>query len=51
MVDIRPIKKIAGTLDEPLKSLIWSEADIMDRAEYYWKSTEWLKFLALKGKK
>jgi len=46
-INIRPLKAIAIKLDDPLKTLILSEPDIIPREEYLIKIQSWLKILNL----
>jgi len=46
-VNIRPLKAIAIKLEDPLKTLILSEPDIMSREEYLIKVQGWLRILNL----
>lgn len=47
-VDIRQIKDFALTIEEPLKSLILSEPDSLEREDYLSKSETWLRILQIK---
>jgi len=50
-INIRPLKGIAIKLDDPIKTLILSEADILPKEEYLIKIEQWLKIIDLnKGK-
>jgi len=46
-VNIRPLKSIAVRLNDPMKTLILSEADILPREEYLIKIEQWLKIIDL----
>jgi len=46
-VNIRPLKAIAIKLEDPLKTLILSEPDILSNEEYLIKVQEWLKIVDL----
>jgi len=50
MVNIRPLKTIAIKLEDPLKTLILSEPDIISREEYLIKVQAWLRILNLDKK-
>jgi len=50
MVNIRPLKTIAIKLEDPLKTLILSEPDIIPREEYLIKMQSWLRILNLSKK-
>jgi len=49
-VNIRPLKGIALKLEDPLKTLILSEPDILSKEEYLIKIQEWLKIVDLSEK-
>ena len=49
-VNIRPLKVIAIKLEDPLKTLILSEPDIIPREEYLIKMQSWLRILNLSKK-
>jgi len=49
-INIRPLKAIAIKLEEPLKTLILSEPDIIPREEYLIKIQSWLRILNLSEK-
>ena len=46
-INIRPLKVIAIKLDDPLRTLILSEPDMIPREEYLIKIQSWLKILNL----
>jgi len=48
-VNIRPLKGIAIKLEDPLKTLILSEPDILSKEEYLIKIQQWLKIIDLNG--
>jgi len=49
-VNIRPLKGIAIKLEDPLKTLILSEPDILSKEEYLIKIQQWLKIIDLNEK-
>jgi len=49
-VNIRPLKGIAIKLEDPLKTLILSEPDILSKEEYLIKIQQWLKIVDLSKK-
>jgi len=49
-INIRPLKVIAIKLDDPLRTLILSEPDMIPREEYLIKIQSWLKILNLSKK-
>jgi len=49
-VNIRPLKVIAIKLDDPLRTLILSEPDMIPREEYLIKIQSWLRILNLSKK-
>ena len=50
IINIRPLKAIAIKLEDPLKTLILSEPDIISREEYLIKVQSWLRILNLNRK-
>ena len=46
-INIRPLKAIAIKLQDPLRTLILSEPDMIPREEYLIKIQSWLKILNL----
>jgi hypothetical protein len=49
-INIRPLKVIAIKLDDPLRTLILSEPDVIPREEYLIKMQSWLRILNLDKK-
>jgi len=49
-INISPLKAIAIKLEDPLKTLILSEPDIISKEEYLIKIQEWLKIVDLSEK-
>jgi len=49
-VNIRPLKGIAIKLEDPLKTLILSEPDVLSKEEYLIKIQQWLKIVDLSKK-
>jgi len=49
-INIRPLKAIATKLEDPLRTLILSEPDILPKEEYLIKIQEWLKIVDLSEK-
>jgi len=49
-VNIRPLKGIALRLNDPVKTLILSEPDVLPREEYLIKIEQWLKIIDLNEK-
>jgi len=47
IINIRSLKQVALKLEDPVKTLILSEPDIMSREEYLVKIQEWLRLLDL----
>ena len=45
--DIRNLKSIALKLNEPLKTLILSEPDLVPKDRYFEISNQWLKILKI----
>ncbi|MHB8559811.1 MAG: hypothetical protein ACYDAP_01400 [Thermoplasmataceae archaeon] len=45
MIDLKPLKAIALSLKEPVKTLILSEEDYITEKEYAIKARTWLKYL------
>jgi len=49
-INIRPLKAIAIKLEDPLRTLILSEPDLIPREEYLIKIQSWLRILNLDKK-
>jgi hypothetical protein len=50
VVNIRNLKRIALKINDPVKTLIISEPDVMPRDEYLIKIQQWLKIIDLNKK-
>jgi len=50
VVNIRNLKRIALKINDPVKTLILSEPDVMPRYEYLIKIQQWLKIIDLNKK-
>lgn len=47
-IDIRPLKAIAPTMKDPVKTLILQEPDFMEPQDYASKCATWLKIMEIK---